>query len=152
MGSSASSWKSQIVGTVGAAIASSAGVAVGSAITAGSGGVAAPLGIAIAGAGISVASNIYSRSEESKAEVFSNYKSRVFNNADNAGITDKVLENAKKQLIAANKNNAKNFAEPNIGSAICPKKYMAKPLNNKCIRPICKKALLAKRHGSLSMV
>ena len=48
--------------------------------------------------------------------------------------------------------NAKNFAEPNIGSAIWPKKYMAKPLNNKCIRPICKNALLAKRHGSLSMV
>jgi len=96
MGSSASSWRSQLVGTIGAAIASSAGVAAGAAITAGSGGVALPLGIAVAGAGVSVASNIYSRSEESKAEVFSNYKSRVFNNADNAGITDKVLENAKK--------------------------------------------------------
>jgi hypothetical protein len=96
IGSSASSWKSQLAGTIGAAIASSAGVAAGAAITAGSGGVALPLGIAVAGAGVSVASNIYSRSEESKAEVFSNYKSRVFNNADNAGITDKVLENAKK--------------------------------------------------------
>lgn len=89
LGSSASSIKSQILGTVGAISAS---------------GGANPLSI---GAGVlaSLASNMYSRKEESYAEVYQNYKDKVRQKAENAGVLSSALENAKKQLMQQNANN-----------------------------------------------
>lgn len=105
LGSSASSIKSQIMGTIAAGIAAGGATALAAGITAGSGGLAAPAATVIAGAGASLASNIYSRSEESYAEVYSNYKTKVRQNAEKAGVFDKVIANAKQQLLEANTDN-----------------------------------------------
>lgn len=47
-----------------------------------------------------VASNLYSREQESNAEVYQAYKDKVRDQADKDGIYDKVLSNARKQIAA----------------------------------------------------
>lgn len=82
MGSSASTLGATILGTAAAWYAASAGN---------------PLA-AIAGAGVSIASNIYSRDKESKAEVYQNYKQSVQNTAKKLGIDKNVLADAKIKM------------------------------------------------------
>lgn len=62
---------------------------------------AGPIGTAvgaIAGAAITIGGNIYSRDKESKAEVYSNYKSKVQSIAKKEGIEDSILKDAKAQM------------------------------------------------------
>lgn len=88
MGSSSSSLGAQILGTVGAAIASSkAGGPVGS----------------ILGAAESITANVYSRDQESKAEVYQNYKSRLQELADKQGISKKVIQDAQDKMRESGK-------------------------------------------------
>ena len=47
-----------------------------------------------------VASNLYSREQESNAEVYQAYKDKVRDQADKDGVYDKVLSNARKQMAA----------------------------------------------------
>lgn len=83
LGSSASSMGSQLVSTVGAAI-SSRGVGGGLGIV--GGGIAAIVG------------NVNARDQESKAEVYSNYKQSLINAADKEKISSAVLKEAKKKM------------------------------------------------------
>lgn len=83
LGSSASSMGSQLVSTVGAAI-SSRGVGGGLGVV--GGGIAAIVG------------NVNARDQESKAEVYSNYKQGLINAADKEKISSAVLKEAKKKM------------------------------------------------------
>lgn len=83
MGSSASSIESQLIGTIGAAFASR-----------GTGGTLGILG----GLGAAITGSIYARDQESKAEVYSNYKQGLINAAEKHKINNKVLDEAKKRM------------------------------------------------------
>lgn len=98
LGSSASSMLSQAAGMVAGTVTAAATTAAAAAITAGTGGVAAPAAVALLGAGATVAANIFSRSEESYAEVYQHYKDNVKNKATKDKTLDKSIANAKKQL------------------------------------------------------
>lgn len=81
-GSSAASVGSSLLGTISAYYAASAGN---------------PL-VAGAAALISIGSNLYSRDQESKAEVFQNYKQSVKNTAKKLGVDESVLADAKIKM------------------------------------------------------
>lgn len=81
MGSSASSLGSQLVGTIGAAISTKGGLAT-------LGGVIAAIG-----------GNVNARDQESKAEVYSNYKQSLINAAEKNKINQDVLKEAKQNMI-----------------------------------------------------
>lgn len=90
LGSSASSMKSQVVGTVSAMVAANA-----------------PNPLVKLGAGlVSIASNMFSRMEESYAEVHQNYKDKV-----------KKLAEKDKSINAAFKNASRQLAEQGITNA-----------------------------------
>ena len=67
-----------------------------------------PIGLAL-GATIAIAGNIYSRTQESKAEVYSNYKSKVQQAIEKAGIKDDVLKDARSLM-----RNSGQFTEDQI--------------------------------------
>ena len=81
MGSSASSLGSQLVGTIGAAISTKGGLAT--------------LGGVIA----AVVGNVNARDQESKAEVYSNYKQSLINAAEKNEINKAVLKEAKQNML-----------------------------------------------------
>lgn len=83
LGSSASSAGSQLIGTLGAMFS-----------TRGAGGVMGTLGSLTA----FVTGNVYARDQESKAEVYQNYKQNVMNSAKKDGIDKQVLKDAKSQM------------------------------------------------------
>ena len=83
LGSSASSAGSQLIGTLGAMFS-----------TRGAGGVMGTLGSLTA----FVTGNVYARDQESKAEVYQNYKQNVMNSAKKDGIEKQVLKDAKSQM------------------------------------------------------
>lgn len=82
LGSSAASVGSSILGTLSAYYAASAGN---------------PL-VAGAAALVSIGSNLYSRDQESKSEVFQNYKQSVKNSAKKLGVDEDVLADAKIKM------------------------------------------------------
>lgn len=82
LGSSAASVGSSILGTLSAYYAASAGN---------------PL-VAGAAALVSIGSNLYSRDQESKSEVFQNYKQSVKNSAKKLGVDKDVLADAKIKM------------------------------------------------------
>lgn len=82
LGSSAASVGSSILGTLSAYYAASAGN---------------PL-VAGATALVSIGSNLYSRDQESKSEVFQNYKQSVKNTAKKLGVDENVLADAKIKM------------------------------------------------------
>lgn len=82
LGSSATSVGSSILGTLSAYYAASAGN---------------PL-VAGAAALVSIGSNLYSRDQESKSEVFQNYKQSVKNSAKKLGVDEDVLADAKIKM------------------------------------------------------
>ena len=82
LGSSAASVRSSILGTLSAYYAASAGN---------------PL-VAGAAALVSIGSNLYSRDQESKSEVFQNYKQSVKNSAKKLGVDEDVLADAKIKM------------------------------------------------------
>lgn len=60
-----------------------------------------PIGAAaglVAGAGVSILGNLFSRERESKGEVYSNYKSAVLNQIDKSGISAQLLKDAKAEM------------------------------------------------------
>lgn len=83
LGSSASNAGSQLIGTLGAMFS-----------TRGAGGVMGTLGSLTA----FVTGNVYARDQESKAEVYQNYKQNVMNSAKKDGIDKQVLKDAKSQM------------------------------------------------------
>lgn len=80
MGSSASSIGSQLTSTIGAVLSSK-------------GGLATVVGLAAA-----IGGTVNARDQESKAEVYSNYKQGIINAAEKAKVSDKVLDEAKKRM------------------------------------------------------
>lgn len=98
LGSSASSMLAQGAAMAGGILASSAATAAGAAITAGTGGAAAPLAVAMVGAVGSASASIFSRSEESYAEVYQNYKDKVKRQSEKDGSYKLALSNARKQI------------------------------------------------------
>lgn len=98
MGSSASSMLAQGAAMAGGILASSAATTAAAAITAGTGGAAAPLAIAMVGAVGSASASMFARSEESYAEVYQNYKDKVKRKSESDGSYNKAIANVKKQL------------------------------------------------------
>ena len=83
LGSSASSMGSQLIGTLGAMFS-----------TKGTGGAMGTAGALAA----FVQGNVYARDQESKAEVYQNYKQNVINTAKKNGINKQVLTDAKNKM------------------------------------------------------
>lgn len=83
MGSSASSLGSQLVGTIGAILTNKGGLGA-------LGGITAVIG-----------GNINARDQESKAEVYSNYKQGLINAAEKNKINKDVLKEAKQNMISS---------------------------------------------------
>ena len=94
LGSSSATMMQDIATTIGAAAAKAGvGVAVGS--------VAPGYGTAagyIAGGAIGIIGSLASREQESKAEVYDNYKSKVQQTVQKKGITDDVMKQARAQM------------------------------------------------------
>lgn len=80
MGSSASSMGSQLISTIGAVLSSKGGLATVGGLTA------------------AVIGNVSARDQESKAEVYSNYKQSIINAAEKEKVSERVLNEAKKRM------------------------------------------------------
>lgn len=117
LGSSASSMLSQAAAMAAGVISASAGVAAGAAIAAGTGGAATPAAVATASAGVSVAASVFSRSEESYAEVYQHYKDKIRQQAEKDGTLKDVLEQVRVSL-----ENGDNLTDDQVLDAVLSNK------------------------------
>lgn len=96
MGSSASSLGSQLVGTIGAILTNKGGLGA-------LGGITAVIG-----------GNINARDQESKAEVYSNYKQGLINAAEKNKINKDVLKEAKQNMISSGQYTPEQVEDDNF--------------------------------------
>lgn len=99
LGSSASTIGSQMIGYAGSILSSAR-----------TGG---PIGIIVT-AGSAVAANLYARDQESKAEVYSNYKSKLQKIVNDAGLSKEVLDDARNKMKDSGKYTFKDIKDDNF--------------------------------------